>query len=75
MSANLIERYKAIQAIGTEIEIPYHIWSLFRADKASLRIVETDICLGEDFTTVEGARSALEWYVAQLGGTVKWSKI
>jgi len=72
----LIEKYKAIQKIGIEVEVPYHVWAVFpnaRYNK-TVSIMGDEVCLGGDYVTVEGARFAVEWYVQQLGGKVEWVK-
>ncbi len=67
------EKYKAIQAIGTEVEVPYEAWTMFGQQQKTISIFGNEISLGEDYGTVEAARTAIEFYVTQLGGTVKWS--
>lgn len=47
-----------------DIEVPYHVWTCF-GDQASL---------GEDAKSLDELRKAIEWYVEQLDGKVKWSK-
>lgn len=70
---NLFEKYKAIQEIG-EIEVPHHVWRLFRERPYSLQIAGDQVCFGEDFVELREARAAVEWYVKQLGGSVKWAR-
>lgn len=67
------EKYKAIQAIGTEVEVPWDTWRMLSEKGRTIYINGNDISLGEDFGTLEEARKAIEFYVTQLGGTVKWS--
>ena len=67
----LIERYKAIHKIGTEIAIPYHVWTKLGSVK-SICVIGDEVGIGEDFCTVEEARTAIEWYATQLGGKVTW---
>lgn len=67
-----IERYDAIQKIGTEVDVPHYAWTTFMPEYRSISIVGTDICLGEDYKSIEQARAGIEFYVTQLGGTVKW---
>lgn len=68
----LIERYRAIQAIGTEVEVPFNVYRCFKETGYNPCIMGTEICLGEDFVSLDTARQAISWYVHQLGGTVKW---
>lgn len=68
------EKYKAIQAIGTEVEVPFKIWSMFGQQQKFISILGNDISLGEDYGDLKAARTAIEFYVTQLGGTVKWSE-
>jgi len=70
----LLEKYKKIQEIGTSVEVPYNVRSLFASGKNPLDIVGSDISLGEDYGSLQQCREAIEWYAGQLGGTVKWSK-
>lgn len=67
-----IERHKAIQQIGTEIEIPWNVYRLFGGPSKEISLVGQEICLGEDYGSVEQCRDAIEWFVNQLGGTVSW---
>lgn len=70
----LIERYEAIQKIGTDIDIPHEVWTVLGGEETdrTVSIMGTQICLGCDYVSIEKARLAVAWYVAQLGGTVKW---
>ncbi len=67
----LIEKYRAIQAIGSSIEVPWKVQRLFPSN-LQIDVIGTQIGFGEDYVSVDQARDALEWLVAQLGGTVKW---
>jgi hypothetical protein len=68
-----IEKYNAIQAIGTLVDAPFHVWTKFSERQRTISIVGTDISLGEDYCSIDQARDAIEWYVNQLGGKVEWS--
>lgn len=70
----LYEKYLKIQKIGCEVETPYDIWRVFGNSNKNISIVANDICLGEDYVSLELARAALEWYTKQLGGDIKWQK-
>jgi hypothetical protein len=72
MAKTLFEKYKAIQKVGTTVEVPYEVWTAFGSNCRELSISQTDICLGEDYKSLRQARAAIEWYVNQLGGKVKW---
>jgi hypothetical protein len=76
MSSKLIDRYIEIQKIGTEIEVPFEVKRVIGGHRMS--IMGEQVSIGSDdcdFVSVSEAREALEWYVNQLGGKVKWSKI
>lgn len=72
----LLQKYQAIEKIGTRIEVPYHVWTILGGQK-SLEIVGCEVCLGFDldYANIPQARKAVEWYVTQFGGNVKWSKL
>lgn len=65
------ERYKKIQKIGTETEVPWHVARFFRDFKA-ISIMGDQISLGEDYGNLEEVRNVLGWLVGQLGGTIAW---
>lgn len=68
----LIEKYNAIQAIGSSIETPHEVFCLFK-DFRTMDVVGDQISFGEDYVSLEGARSVLDYLVQQLGGKVEWS--
>lgn len=69
-----LEKFDAIQAIGTVVEVPYDVWRIFVDSQRPISIVGTEISLGEDYVSLDKVRDAIEWYVNQFGGTVKWTK-
>lgn len=69
----LIDKLKAQQELILD-HVPYECISVFGNRTIHFRLMDTEICLGEDYVSLETARKAVEWYVEQLGGTVKWSK-
>lgn len=73
-SKTLIERYKAIQKVGPDINIPHEVWTVLGGEETGriMSIIGTEVCLGCDYVSIEKARLAVAWYVRQLGGTVKW---
>lgn len=71
----LMQRYLQIQKIGTEVTVPYEVWVCLHERPTSLHIIGEQVQLGYgDFVSIEQARAALNWYVTQLGGSVKWQK-
>lgn len=72
----LIEKYKAIQKIGIEVEVPYRVGKVFPNERYNnkIAIMGDEVCLGGDYVSVDGARAAIEFYARQLGGKVEWSK-
>lgn len=76
----LLDRFKEIQKIGLEVEIPFYNVSrlFFGSSKRKLYIFGNQVELGgedSDFCSIDEARTAIEWYVEQFGGKVKWSKV
>jgi len=57
-----------------DIEVPYHVWRMFGDQCRFITLAGNQASLGEDYGTAEELRKAVEWYVEQLGGTVKWGK-
>jgi hypothetical protein len=57
-----------------DIEVPYHVWRMFGDRCKFITLAGSQASLGEDYGTAEELRKAVEWYVDQLGGTVKWGK-
>ena len=57
-----------------DIEVPYNVWRFFGTKDVTgtVRIAGDQACFGEDYGTQEELRKAVEWYVDQLGGKVKW---
>ena len=72
VAMTLIKKYKAIQKIGTVIEVPHSVWTKFSEQQRCISIAGTDISLGEDYCSLDQAREAVAWFVEQLGGKVKW---
>ena len=66
----LIEQIK----LQKDIEVPYHVWHMFGEKCKFITFAGSQASLGEDYGAVEELRKAIEFYVEQLGGTVKWSK-
>jgi len=56
------------------IEVPYEVWTIFGEKSKEVLMSGSQASLGEDFKSLEQLRVAIEWYVDQLGGKVKWEK-
>lgn len=75
MSKSLFEKFKAVQEINAKVSMPWHVMRVLSSDEIKeIEVVGNQISLGQDFVSLEEARSAVKWYVEQLGGTVRWSK-
>jgi hypothetical protein len=65
---------RAIDIIVTQpdIQIPWEVARFM--DSKTIRFFGDQICLSNegDYATLAEARKAIEWYVDQLGGKVKW---
>lgn len=59
-----------------DIEVPWHVWRMFGEGAKHITVMGKQVSLTSesDFGSVEELRKAVEWYVEQLGGTVKWGK-
>lgn len=66
-----IDKYNAIQKIGSFVDVPYEVYCILGIKK--IYIIEEQVQLGEDLCTLEKGRAAIAWYVEQLGGKVVWS--
>jgi hypothetical protein len=71
----VIENYKKIQEIGTQIEIPFEVWRLFPGPLRTIEIHGNEINLGEDLGSIDDVRIAIDWFATQFGGKVKWEKL
>lgn len=71
----VIQKYAAIIKMNSNTTVPWYVWRCFNAQQKYVSIVGTAVCLGEDYVTITQARKAVQWYVEQLGGSVKWEKI
>ncbi len=70
----ILECHKIAKEV-TEVEVPWSVWTKFGSEAKKVRIAGSDICLSEDYASLEDCRQAIAWYVEQLGGKVKWSKV
>lgn len=68
----LIQKYKEIQKIGTNVEVPWNIWRFMGTPHKNIDTFGDQICIGEDYGSVEEVRNTIEFYVDQLGGKVQW---
>lgn len=67
----IIEQVK----LQKDIEVPWHAWRIFGEQAKKITVMGKQVSLTNngDYGTVEELRRAMEFYVEQLGGTVKWS--
>jgi hypothetical protein len=56
-----------------EQEVPFNVWNKFGERTKFISFFGDQISLGEDYASLEEVRAAIEWYVEQLGGEVKWN--
>jgi len=57
-----------------DIEVPWSVWTKFgeNAKFISVNGNQASLTNTSDYANMEELRAALEWYVDQLGGKVKW---
>ncbi len=69
---NIVQKAKEIDKLN-RVEVPYFVWHLLGIESKEIMLSGSDsISLGEDFASVGEIRKALDWYVDQFGGKVKW---
>lgn len=56
------------------LEVPWEVWTVFGEKAKTVLFGGKEISLGEDFKSLEQLRTAISWYVDQLGGKVKWGE-
>jgi hypothetical protein len=58
------------------IEVPWHVWTKFGEQCKHVDLVGEHAFLTNDGDsgTLKELQTAVEWYVTQLGGKVKWEK-
>ena len=55
------------------VEIPYNVWRMFDQVTKEVHFANEQVSLGGDYCTLEEVREAIEWYVDQFNGKVKWN--
>lgn len=57
-----------------DIEVPWHVWTKFGRSAKSISVngSQASFTNEADYGTIEELRLAIEFYVEQLGGKVKW---
>lgn len=56
------------------IKFPWHVGRYFADNSRQIDFSGEELSFGEDYGTLDQVRTAVEWLVDQLGGTVKWKK-
>ena len=69
----LYSKYKKINKVGTKVDVPFEVWSLFGESGRNISVLGEEISLSGDYASLEKCRKAIAWYVQQLGGKVEWS--
>ncbi len=57
-----------------DIKVPFHVWRMFAEECKIIHLAGNQSSLGGDYATLQELRTAVEWYIEQLGGKVKWEK-
>ena len=70
MAKKIIEQIK----LQETIQVPYDVWRMFGDQCKTILMAGDQASFGEDYGTTEELRKAIEFYVDQLGGTIKWNK-
>ena len=62
--------------LQSNIEVPFDVWRLFgsKEKNGTITMMGHQASFGEDYGTLPELRSAIEWYVDQLGGKITWEK-
>lgn len=71
MPKKIIEQVK----LQEDIEVPWHVWTKFGDSAKTIKFAGDQVALSQeaDYGNIEELRLAIEFYVDQLGGKVKWS--
>lgn len=72
--STLIDKFNAIQKIGTEVNVPYEVWTVLGNKQMSIMGNEISMSDNGDYSSLEKCKNAVEFYVNQLGGKVTWPK-
>lgn len=67
-----MKKLKEQLKLQKDIEVPFNVWRFLGSDSKLILIRGDQASLGEDFGNIEELRKAVEFYVDQLGGKVKW---
>jgi hypothetical protein len=67
-----MKKLKEQLKLQKDIEVPFNVWRFLGSDSKHILIRGDQASLGEDFGNIEELRKAVEFYVDQLGGKVKW---
>jgi hypothetical protein len=59
-----------------DIEVPWHVWRMLGENSKFITLAgnQASLTMEGDYGSMEELRAAVEWYVDQLGGKVKWGK-
>jgi hypothetical protein len=67
-----MKKLKEQLKLQKDIEVPYHVWRFLGTNSKFILVRGDEASLGEDFGKIEELRKAVEFYVDQLGGKIKW---
>ena len=68
-----MKAYKKMKKVE-DIQMPWEVGRFFKDGSRSISFFGDQASFGEDYGTIEELRSAIQWFVEQFGGTVKWKK-
>lgn len=55
------------------VEMPYNVWRFFTNCDKQITFASEQASFGEDYGDIKEIRTAIEWFVDQFGGKVKWN--
>jgi len=68
---------KAVDILITQpdIDIPWEVYAVISDSKIQITFAGNQLSIGGgDYVELNEARDAIEWFVDQLGGKVRWDK-
>lgn len=74
------KKKKSIRAVDVlvtqpDIDIPWKVYTVVSDSEIQISILGDQLFIGGgDYVKLDEARNAIEWFVDQLGGKVKWDK-